>query len=362
MATCKDCLQNCPEIISDQCVQYTGPALAAPLNVCTGDQLPVYEANIAAALLTALNGNGIIPLGVTLPCTWLSQQLGVLPANLNNLLQTLSNATCSLYTSVTAIQAQIAPGASGSGTVLDTMCLTLPANPTSGQITQSIINLLCSVNTTVAAIPTTYVRNTDLTSLVTTIINNVTTGTINGVPQYNVAMVPYAAIAYFGPLSNFDATGAGLSSTGFNKIFLCNGNNGTPDIRGRIVVSAIRNVPGGALDPAVDPSVNPNNPNWALSDKAGTTTSTLTTSQIPSHTHTINDSGHAHNLGTGGVVRTTAAGPGSYSGGGANSSGVPALLNTLSNTTGITIAATGGGQPHNNIQPSIAAYYIMYIP
>jgi hypothetical protein len=175
-------------------------------------------------------------------------------------------------------------------------------------------------------------------------------------------MVPFVANEYYGPLSNFDSQGIGIASLGFNRVFLCNGANGTPDKRGRAAVGAIRSVPGPALDPAVDPSVDPNNPNWGLGDKRGETFHILTPPEGPSHTHPVTDPQHTHDLGTGGVVRTTAGGVGTLSGGGFNPGGVQALLNTGSASTGITIGASGGNQPHNNIQPSIAAYYIMYIP
>lgn len=44
----------------------------------------------------------------------------------------------------------------------------------------------------------------------------------------------------------------------------------------------------------------------------------------------------------------------------------PTVGLTSNNQTGITVATTvtnvGGGLGHNNVQPSIGCYYIMYIP
>jgi len=351
---CKDCLQNCPEIISDQCVQYTGPALAAPFNVCTGDQLPVLEAALVSIIQSLLNGTGPTPQVTTTECTWFQQLFGILPINLNNVLQVLINGECSLYTMITDLTNEF--NSSQNGAVIDTGCLTgLPATPTTAQIIQAIITLLCGVNTTVNSFPTTYVRVADLTTLVTPIVNTIISGGSTTSQQY-AKMVPYVAYEYYGPLSNFDGSGKGIATLGFDKVYLCNGSNGTPDKRGRVAVGAIRDVPGGSLDPAVDPAVNPNNPNWGLKDKAGETFHTLTVPEMPSHTHTVTDPQHSHTFASG--VLTNGTGPFSGVGGG----GLYFSTQTSPASTGISINAAGGSQPHNNIQPSIAAYYIMYLP
>lgn len=357
---CTDCLQNCPEIVSDQCVQYTGPALATPFNVCTGDQLPVYDTAVVRVLQSAIDGTGIFPTPIDISiCTWIQQQFGILPLNLTNIAQVLINNDCSLYAMITSLQTQFTN--SQSGTVIDTACLTgLPTTPTTPQLIQAIILSLCATNTTVASFPTTYVRLSDLASLITPIVNSIISGGSN-VTQYNSRMVPYAALPYFGPLSNFDSTGAGISSLGFTRVFLCNGNNGTPDIRGRVVVSAIRNVPGGSLDPAVDPTVDPNNPNWALNDKAGETFHTLNVTEIPSHSHTVNDPQHTHTVLRGDGYSGNSQQAAGRAGGGQGTNPQSNAI-TGASSTGITLALTGGGQPHINIQPSIASFYIMYIP
>lgn len=360
---CIDCLQNCPEIISDQCVQYTGPTIPAPINVCQGSQLPVFEANIVAALQSALNGSGIFPIPINInTCTWIQQQFGILPLNLSNIVQVLINSDCGLDQRLTNLQTQF--DNSQSGTVIDTACLTgLSTTPTTPQILQAVITLLCSVNTTVNNFPTTYVSIAALPSLVTPIVNQIISGG-SSVTQYGTRMVPFAAQPYFGPLSNFDSTGAGLNSLGFNRVFLCNGNNGTPDLRGRVPVGAIRNVPGGSLDPAVDPTVNPNNPNWGLLDKAGETFHTLTVPELAAHNHGVTDPGHSHTSSIGTNFNASCSGGNCSSVASLATSNVRGTFSqpTQTATTGISIQNTGGNQPHNNIQPSIACYYIMYIP
>lgn len=348
---CKDCLINCPDIISDQCVQYTGPEIPL-LGICPGDQLSKVEASIIAELVGILDGTGIEPANVTVSCTFLQDIIGVASPTLSNILQMLVTASCTLKELIDEINAQIA-----DGLVFDTSCLTgLPSDPTRDDILQAAVTLICSIKTTVDAIPTTYVKNSDLTTLVTQIINNINGGG-GTVVQNSTKMIPYTAVAYFGPLSNFDAGGAGIPSLGFDKIYLCNGVNGTPDLRGRTVVGAIRSVPGGTLDAAVDPAVNPNNPNWALNDRGGETFHTLSVAEIPSHTHGVTDPGHFHlSAYRGALLPQSGSSTQCWAG------ATDALKQTTSNFTGISIQSTGGSQPHNNIQPSMAAYYIIYIP
>jgi hypothetical protein len=117
---------------------------------------------------------------------------------------------------------------------------------------------------------------------------------------------------------------------------LCDGTNGTPDLRNRFIVGA-----GSTYTPG---------------NTGGADTVTLTTAQIPSHTHTatVNDPGHQHTylrdgtdtLSGGSFPRKTFF-------------DVPEL--TSINTTGISvnIAATGGGGSHENRPPFFALAYIM---
>ena len=86
----------------------------------------------------------------------------------------------------------------------------------------------------------------------------------------------------------------------------------------------------------------------------------------PSHTHTptvnLTDNGHTHDI------------PQNFLEGGNCEGGIQGSEDwctsggkkTGSNKTGIevavTIGNTGGGLPHDNKQPVLACYYIMYIP
>lgn len=88
--------------------------------------------------------------------------------------------------------------------------------------------------------------------------------------------------------------------------------------------------------------------NHVLGQEIGAETHTLITDEMPAHTHTITDPGHIHSgdtyrTGTQGVTDgfSSAADEGTDTD------------NVNSATTGITINSTGGGLPHNNMQPTV---------
>jgi hypothetical protein len=116
--------------------------------------------------------------------------------------------------------------------------------------------------------------------------------------------------------------------------FLCDGANGTPDLRDRFVVGA------GST--------------YAVNDTGGANSVTLDTSQIPSHTHTatVNDPGHSHTVD--GATQQT-------NGGGTIITGRNNVVTSSVATTGITVtnSATGGGGSHENRPPYFALAYIM---
>lgn len=117
--------------------------------------------------------------------------------------------------------------------------------------------------------------------------------------------------------------GVGNGSTTFNL----------PDTRGRVL---------GSIGTGTGLSAR------TLGQNVGAETHTLTVGEMPSHAHTINDSGHSHtyvnNVGDqntdNAFASETAADQVDYN------------QTTGSSTTGITINNTGGGGAHNNMQPT----------
>lgn len=108
--------------------------------------------------------------------------------------------------------------------------------------------------------------------------------------------------------------------TGF---VLCDGNNNTPDLRGRFVVGH-----------------HPSNGDYDVDDTGGAEDVTLTVNQIPSHKHdtTVDNT---NLFPSNGQTSIGFGGAGSY----------PATTFTMSNT--------GGGQSHENRPPYYALCYIM---
>lgn len=341
---CPDCFNNCDEIISDQCVKYTGDPIEI-LGICTGDTLSKVEAAIITALLSALDGTGITVNEVTLAnCPWLNILFIGKNKTLANLLQLLVDANCTLKELIDDI--------SPSSYSFNTYCLeNLPENPTSDDILQAVVTLICSIKTTVDAFPETYVKIDDLDTLIQNYLNT-SNGGGGSVITYNQRLVPYVAMAYFGPLSNFN-NGIGIPANGFDKVYICNGDNGTPDMRGRVVVGAVRNIPGTLpLDAAVDPALMANI-NYAQGDKFGENYHALTAPENAPHTHSVNDPGHVHTF------------PGVDPDGRGSDGAKAATRNTKQTDvayTGITIGSSGSGLAHENRQTSIAGVWIMYIP
>jgi microcystin-dependent protein len=123
--------------------------------------------------------------------------------------------------------------------------------------------------------------------------------------------------------------GAGDGSTTFNL----------PNLKGRVPVG--RDVAQGSFD--------------TIGETGGETGVTLTTAQMPSHNHGINDPSHSHIQHASTLYHT-----GSNQYAGSAGAGIQvATVGTSGAFTGITIQNNGSDQAHNNLQPYIVMNYII---
>jgi len=362
--SCNNCYNGCVDTTSDKCIKYTGNAVEE-LSIETGDSLYVVEQALINAVVSFLDGTGIdITINPTAYCSLVTGYLPVSPTvtppTAVQLFEALVKAACNLQTQCTSATSSI--GSINASYTID--CLTgVTSSSGTHAVVQAVIDKLCDLGVDLAAlaldVDTNYVKLADLDDLIQAYLD----GTSTSSAYYN-KMVPYTVVEYYGTLANFDSTGAGTGD--WINIYLCNGQNGTPDKRGRVPVGAIQLVPGGTPNAAVNPAT-PGNPNYAIGDVSGANTITLDATQIPSHTHILTDPGHRHDIwGITGGDNDDMSNTVRFAGGDKiNTETAFFFTNTQAcqtSTAGISIASTGGGLAHANIQPVLACYYIMYIP
>jgi microcystin-dependent protein len=376
MSICSNCYNGCTEIVSDKCVRYTGIDVPV-LGIKTGDSLSYVEQCIITFLTSTLDGTGIkLTIDPEIICEVVDQYLpDCEDLNALNLFTALIKAACDLQAQIDVIVAQLAV-LEGN---YDIDCLTgVVASSGTHNILQAVITKLCDVDAALVAlavdVDTNYVKLADLDALIQAYLDS-----IAPIAQQYVKMVPYTAVEYYGVLSNFDGSGAGIAGLGWDKIYICNGSNGTPDKRGRVGVGVTTGVPGGAMAAAVDPAVA-GNPTYTLNSVNGTNNVFLTTNQIPVHTHTTTPIPVAHthfmynpDINITGTPQITTAPYATRARANASqdlnyeimgSSTLPTLGTTSSTSisANVTVNNTGLGQSHPNYQPALATNYIIYIP
>ena len=374
--SCSNCYNGCIEIVSDKCVRYTGIDVPV-LGIQTGDSLSYVEQALIEFLTSTLDGTGIkLTIDPDIICTLVNTYLpDCEDLNALNLFKALIQATCDLQTQVDAIVADLVALEAN----YDVDCLTgVSASSGTHDILQATITKLCDVDAALVAlavdVDTNYVKLADLDALIQAYLNS-----IAPIAQQYVKMVPNTAVEYYGPLTNFDATGKGLVGLGWDKIYICNGNNGTPDKRGRIGVGVTTGVPGGAFSPVVDPAIA-GNPTYTLNSVNGVNNVTLSAGQIAAHSHTntvtvtphthflyttdINTSGTGVVNATDNVARSRANGSQDVNYEIMASTTTPTLGKSSSAQDGVSVSIqnAGGGQSHTNIPPVLATNYIIYLP
>lgn len=387
--SCNNCFNGCTEIVSDQCVRYTGIAIPE-LGINNGDTLAAVELAITTYLIDALDGSGINPIvDPEIICNVISKYFaecaGCDGLSLNELLTAMIKAICDLQVQINATNATIA----ALEDAYNVDCLSgVVSDSGTHDILQATITKLCEVNTSlteVIASLTTYVTADNIDSYIAAYLsNNPTSGLISN------KMVPFAVVEYYGSTSYFSATGAGIGD--WDKIYLCNGQNGTPDKRGVVGVGVTDGTMLGLTIPSrTNPSI-PGNPLYKINVAQGVNTIALNTAQIPSHSHslTINSAGdHSHYIAVA-ETETNSDANSLYNGTFAGRNDLGLVTRALptgqddnfdyelvttegpinagkTSTNGVhthtgSIGVFGSGESHDNYQPSLPCYYIQYRP
>jgi len=126
--------------------------------------------------------------------------------------------------------------------------------------------------------------------------------------------------------------------------YLCDGSNGTPNLTDRFIIGA------GST--------------YAVNGTGGVSSVTLTTSNMPAHTHaaTVTDPGHSHTLSISGGSSITGLGGSGASGWQGTNTGVTyvSTSGTNSSTTGVTVAnaSNGSGTSFSILNPYYALAFI----
>lgn len=363
--TCSNCYTGCTSVMTDKCVKYTG--VDYPLfGIKTGDSLSYVEQALLGFVAANSDGTGI---KFVIPeedlCVAVSTHLPDCEDwNIVNISIAFSKAICAidatlttLGNTVSTLESNYLPG-----------CLTgVDGSEGTHIVLQATIAQACANASAIEAIninlTTNYVSIADINTYIQNYLDSL--GDDGGGPGVQASkMVPYTVVEYYGTLTHFDSTGAGTGD--WTNIYLCNGNNNTPDKRGRVAVGTTSGMGGGAFSSEVNPAL-PGNPTYTLLSTGGTNTVTLSALQLPAHTHTgvtATDPGHTHTYTQYKLDQQVSDNGNGIRGLDKDNVQTGAFVTSTggSHSHTFTTASAGGGQSHPNIQPVIACHYIMYIP
>lgn len=374
---CNELDYNCLGVkTTTDCVNFIGSPVPE-LDICSGDPVTYVETQVINRLLALIEQVNTLPDVDLDTCPEMLTALAGKDPDVSNLLQVLWTNQCTLKTLINTVIAAIP---SATSYAFSLKCIT-PVGVLNdpNAILQGTINKVCALETTVNTL------GSNIDDIIDTKVGDFLGGAIKSLGNrgiqktgtgastvYNfLALVPpYCPIPYVGPLNNFDGSGKGVVGTAYEGWYMLIGASGLLDARGRTLVASVSGVPGGNLDAAVDPTLTANaGTNYTNGAKFGASTQTLSLTQIPSHTHALTDPGHDHpnfytpflrDVKGGGNPDIIFEDQANYYN--RNNSANPGKPFVGPNTTGITINSTGGGQSHDNRQPSLAVTaYIMRI-
>src|SRR6056297_2032304 len=149
MTGCNDCFNNCHDIVSDQCVKYTGNTISL-LDITNGDNQSTITEKITDYLLTVIDGTGIAP---TIESSYICSLVdGYLPEDptLDEIVTALIQSTCDLQNQITAAVSDIST-IEADYTIED--CLSgVTAGSGTHDVLQAVINELCSQSDDITAL------------------------------------------------------------------------------------------------------------------------------------------------------------------------------------------------------------------
>lgn len=382
-SSCNDWFQK---LTPDTGVRYTGPAIPS-LGICTGDLLSEIEAVLIQKIVDYSTGVGIvIDIDLT-TCEAFASCIACCDTcqDLPCILECYKNAICEIFGTVDDIDTILTDLTTG----YNTDCLTgVTTNSTLKQIIQALINQYCDLVDAVTTLQTTVNNLNISTTIGDFLLDNLTTcqgtgtmiksGTGSSAAIRFQGFVPIGAIIpYAGPTAGkFDSTGLGLANTDACGFALCNGNNGTVDMREQVPVGVGAGVMGGGTLPS-----NASGANYALFQLVGAASVTLSAAQsgTGAHNHTANFT-HSHQFGPfweGASDATEAGTTNGYMKYIQTSDNINGPLTTdyadvapfnvahvkdvTLNITTSTFAGAAASQAHENRQPSRALLYIQRI-
>ena len=362
MGNCSNCYDGCTQTTTDKCVKYTGIDYPI-LGIKKGDSLSYIEQAIITFLADAIQGTGVkFDVSRASMCELVSENLeDCKDLSVVDYVKALIKVACILDERVSDIELDLENLESN----YDVGCVDgagIDGSEGTHTVLQATIVKLCQVDSGLGALAldlqTNYVKITD----VGTYIENYLVENSGNSSGEQTKMVPFTAVEYYGPLNYFDATGAGTGD--WINIYLCNGNNNTPDKRGRTPVGTTSGMGGGAFSSTVDPAV-PGNPSYSLRDGGGQNSVTLMIGQIPSHTHTgVTEEEGLHTHTVADVITRQNSDGDALSRDATISGGANTVTSSSdgSHSHAFTTAARGGNEDHPNIQPVLACHYIIYMP
>lgn len=168
-------------------------------------------------------------------------------------------------------------------------------------------------------------------------------------------------------LDHFDTTGLGIAGSPAEGLAICNGLNGTKDMRGLTAVGAVE-VPSAGAGSLPSGVVT----NYVVDAVFGLELVTLSQAQIPSHKHavignTASDGAHTHRLRYNQAERGGGStGTGILSGtsadlGNTRDDAVVDVNSAHQHAINLETSNVGGGESHENRQPSRAVVYVKVV-